>query len=233
METARYRFIGRGLYSLAEAHRLTGVPKRSIRRWISGYYFPYVGSVRHSPPVVVSDLPGEIGLPALDFADLLEVRFLHAFRAHGVSWKAIRVASERARELLGIHHPFSSRKFSTDGHTILAQFVTQTGDEVLLDLVRSQYEFKRIISSYLFGEIDFDNTDAPKRWYPFVGSRRIVIDPQRALGAPVVARGGVPTRVLAKAVEVEGSPEVVSNLFEIDLASVEDAYRYELSRSAE
>ena len=233
METPHYRFIGRGLYSLGEAHRLTGVPKRSIRRWISGYQFPYIGSIRHSAPVVVSDLPGEIGLPALDFADLIEVRFLHAFRAHGVSWKAIRIASDRARELLGLNHPFSSRKFSTDGHTILAQFVTETGDEVLLDLVRSQYEFKRIISSYLFGEIDFDEADAPKRWFPVAGSRRIVIDPQRALGAPIVSRGGVPTRILAKAVEVEKSVQVVSSLFEIDAASVEEAYRYELSRIAE
>jgi uncharacterized protein (DUF433 family) len=233
MNTAHYRFIGRGLYSLAEAHSLTGVPKRSIRRWILGYRFPYIGSIRHSPPVVISDLPGEIGLPALDFADLIEVRFLHAFRAHGVSWKAIRIASERARELLGIQHPFSSRKFSTDGHTILAQFVTETGDEVLLDLVRSQYEFKRIISSYLFGEIDFDETDSPQRWYPVPGNRRIVIDPQRALGAPIVRDAGVPTRILANAVTAEKSVEVVSRLFEIDPASVEAAYNYELSRVAE
>lgn len=232
MDRPHYRFIGRGLYSIGEAHRLTGVPKRSIRRWISGYRYPYIGRIRHSPPVVLSDLQGELGLPALDFADLIEVRFLHAFRAHGVSWKAIRIASERARELLGLPHPFSSRKFSTDGRTILAQFVTETGDEVLLDLVRSQYEFKRIISSYLFGEIDFDETDSPQRWYPVSGSRRIVIDPQRALGAPIIADGGVPTAILAKAVQVEQSVETVAKLFEIDPGSVEQAYHYELSRSA-
>jgi uncharacterized protein (DUF433 family) len=131
---------------------------------------------------------------------------------------------------LGIEHPFSSRKFSTDGRTILAQFVTETGDEVLLDLVRSQYEFKRIISSYLFGEIDFDKSDAPKRWFPVSGTRRIVIDPERCLGAPIVSRGGVPTRILAMAVEAVKSVEVVASLFEIDIQSVEAAHRYELSR---
>jgi uncharacterized protein (DUF433 family) len=129
-----------------------------------------------------------------------------------------------------LEHPFSSRRFSTDGRTILAQFVTETGDEVLLDLVRSQYEFKRIISSYLFGEIDFDKGDSPKRWFPVSGTRRIVIDPQRCLGAPIVNRGGVPTRILANAVEAEESIEVVASLYEVDVQSVEAAHRYELAR---
>lgn len=229
METPQYRLIGRGLYSVAEAHRITGVPGRSIRRWISGYR-SYKGGVRHSPPVVASDLIGELGVAALDFAALIEVRFLHAFRSHGVSWKAIRIASDRASDILGVEHPFSSRKFSTDGRTILAQFVTETGDEVLLDLVRSQYEFKRIISSYLFGEIDFDKTDSPRRWYPLSGTRRIVIDPQRSFGAPIIRRGGVPTGILAMAVNAEQSVELVARLFDVDVASVQAACKYESSR---
>jgi uncharacterized protein (DUF433 family) len=57
-----------------------------------------------------------------------------------------------------------------------------------------------------------------------------VIDPQRALGAPIVRDGGVPTRILARAVEVEKSIEVVASLFELDVASVEEAYKYESSR---
>ncbi|MGH7720939.1 MAG: DUF433 domain-containing protein, partial [Gemmatimonadaceae bacterium] len=164
-------------------------------------------------------------------ADLLEVRFLNAFREYGVSWKAIRIASQRARELLGLKHPFSSRRFSTDGRTILAQFVTETGDEVMLDLVRTQYELEQIISRYLFGQIEFDDHDAPSRWWPVEGSRRIVIDPQRSFGSPVVNSEGVPTRVLARAVQVEDSFEVVASLFRVDPISVAEATEYELSRS--
>lgn len=231
MPAPNFRLIGRGLYSLREAHLLTGVPLRRIRRWTMGYEFTSRGGARRSPPVVASDLPGELGIPALDFADLLEVRFLHAFREFGVSWKAIRIASERARQVLGLKHPFSSRRFSTDGRVILAQFVTETGDEVLLDLVHSQYELERIISRYLVGAIEFDDQDAPTRWWPLHGSRRIVIDPQRAFGAPVVDAEGVPTRILARAVQVEESVKVVADLFNVDPVSVEEAYRYEVSRA--
>jgi uncharacterized protein (DUF433 family)/DNA-binding transcriptional MerR regulator len=231
VNTPSFRLIGRGLYSLREAHRLTGVPTRRIRRWTSGYRYGYEGRFRFSPPIVATDVPKDVGSPAIDFADLLEVRFLNVFREHGVSWKAIRIASQRARDFLGVRHPFSSRRFSTDGQTILAEFVTETGDEVLIDLVRNQYELRRIISQYLFGEIDF-NEDEPTRWWPVPNSRRIVIDPQRAFGAPIVDIEGVPTRILARAVVTEDSIELVASLYEVDPISVAEALEYELSRPA-
>jgi hypothetical protein len=59
-----------------------------------------------APPVIAAAAQEAIGLPALDFADLIEVRFLDAFLQHGVSWWTIRTAAERVRELLGRHHPF-------------------------------------------------------------------------------------------------------------------------------
>jgi uncharacterized protein (DUF433 family) len=230
MVAPNYRIIGRGIYSLSDAERLTGVPTKRIRRWTTGYDFSRKGVMRHSTPVIANDLSAEIGVPALNFVDLLEVRFLNAFREYGVSMKAIRIASLRARDLLGLTHPFSSQKFSTDRHTVLAEFVTETGDEVLLDLVRTQYELDRLVARFLVGEVEFDETGTPARWRPFPSSRRIVIDPQRAFGAPILDEAGIPTLVLARAVEVEESIDVVAKLFNVDPAAVEDAHRYEASR---
>jgi uncharacterized protein (DUF433 family) len=227
MPPTSFRLIGRGVYSLAEAHRLTGVPAARIRRWTSGYEFDSKGRRKFSPPVVATELSSELGTPALDFADLLEVRFLNAFREYGVSWTAIRIAAQRARDLTGLSHPFSNKRFSTDGRTILLAFVSETGDEHLLDLVRSQYEIERLISRFLQGEIEFDDRDAPRRWWPVSGHRRIVIDPQRAFGAPILAAEGVPTRVLANAVEAEESIELVASLFGVDPVAVAEAVEYE------
>jgi uncharacterized protein (DUF433 family) len=170
-------------------------------------------------------------VPALNFVDLLEVRFLNAFREYGVSMRAIRIASIRAKDLLGLTHPFSSQRFSTDRHTILAEFVTETGDDVLLDLVRTQYELERLVARFIVGEIEFDAHGNPARWRPFPASRRIVIDPQRAFGAPIVDDAGIPTLVLARAVQVEESVDTVAKLFNVDPAAVDDAYRYEASRA--
>jgi uncharacterized protein (DUF433 family) len=231
MPSPSFRLIGRGIYSPAEAFRLTGVPTQRIRRWTIGYEFDSNGRRNFSPPVVSTDLSSELGTPALDFADLLEIRFLNAFREHGVSWKAIRIAAERAKEHMGLSHPFSNRRFSTDGRTILLQFVSETGDKHLLDLVHSQYEIERLISRFLVGEIEFDKRDAPKRWWPVPGKRRIVVDPQRAFGAPILDAEGVPTRVLANAVQAEGSIEVVADLFRVDPAAVADALSFEQAHS--
>jgi uncharacterized protein (DUF433 family) len=188
--------------------------------------------LHYSPPVVGAELPALLGAPALDFADLLEVLFLHAFRDKGVSWKAIRIASERAKEVLGAQHPFSHRRFSTDGHTILAELAREEEDPVLLDLVRDQYELDRMIGQYLFGEVDFAADDTPRLWFPLGRGRDVVIDPGRALGAPIVRSAGIPTAVLSMAVEAEGSIGLVAEMFEIDVTAVRDAVAYEASRAA-
>ena len=169
-----FRFIGRGVYSPHEASRLTGVPTARIRRWANGYQFKYRGQRRISPPIIAAQLQGELGMLTLDFADLLEIRFLDAFLERGVSWKAIRIASERARELLHTAHPFSSKRFVTDGHTVLANFASEMGDRVLLDLVRNQYELERLIADCLFGEIDFDEGDTPSFVFWFLGNGLLV-----------------------------------------------------------
>jgi len=231
MPLPSFRIIGRGIYSLAEAHRLTGVPTGRIRRWTGGYEFASKSRRKFSPALVSTSVSAEVGAPALDFADLLEIRFLNAFREYGVSWKAIRIAAERARDLTGLSHPFSNRRFSTDGRTILLQFVSETGDEHLLDLVESQYEIERLISRYLHGEIEFDDRDAPRRWWPVNGKRSIVVDPQRAFGTPIVDAAGVPTRVLANAVDAEESIEVVADLFGVDPVAVAEAVEFELTLS--
>jgi uncharacterized protein (DUF433 family) len=59
-----------------------------------------------------------------------------------------------------------------------------------------------------------------------------VIDPHRALGAPIVNVEGVPTRILARAAEVEQSIEVAAALFDVDPESVAEAVEFELSHRA-
>lgn len=231
MVAPKYRIIGHGIYSLSDAQRLTGVPARRIRRWTAGYLITKQGVIKQSTPVIANHLSADLGIPALNFADLIEVRFLNAFRELGVSMKAIRIASRRAKQILGLSHPFSSQRFSTDRHTILAQFVTETGDDVMLDLVHSQYELERLVSRYLVGEIEFNDRGQPQRWRPFPESDRIVIDPARAFGAPILDAEGIQTLVLARAVQAEGSVEGVAKMFNVDPAAVDVAYRYEVSRA--
>lgn len=228
-----FKFIGRGVYSVPEAERLTGIPAKRIRRWTQGYEITWSGLRRRSAPIVANAIATELGGDAaLDFADLIEIRFLDAFLEYGVSWKSVRTAALRAKELLNLEYPFSSRKFLTDRHTILAKLVNEVGDAMLIDLVRNQYEIEKLIQLYLVHQIDWDDQGSPARWFPLEGSRRVVIDPQRAFGAPIVTKEGVPTRILAAAVEAEKSEELVATYYGVERLSVADAVKYETLRDA-
>ena len=222
----KFRLVGRGLYTLSEAERLTGVPRTRIRRWTAGYEFEYRGERIFSPPVVAAGIESIAGAPAIDFADLLEVRFLNAFRRHGVSMPAIRLAAVRAKELLGRHHPFSTRIFRTDGRTILAEIVAGVGDPVLLDLVKKQYVFEKVIAPYLYEGVVFNKLDEPEAWWPLGQDRRVLLDPARSFGAPICLEG-VPTEILAASCRLEGDTALVARLFEVDVRSVSDALEFE------
>ena len=223
------QIIGKGVYSISEASRLTGVPTGPIARWTRGYDFLHHGTKRHSSPIIATEIQSIGGQPVLTFQDMLEVRFLNAFRQHGVGWRAIRIASQRARELMQYSHPFSTRKFKTDGLTILADFVDETGDQHLLDLVRNQYAISKIISPFLYGGIEYNDFEEPARWFPLKNKRTVVVDPTRNFGAPIVTDFGIPTRILMQSYQSIHSTKSVADWYEIDEGPVRDAIRFEKS----
>jgi hypothetical protein len=196
--------IGVGLYSLSEAERLTRVPASGIRRWLFGYRYRQgeVGPVWHGQIDPVDDTF------ALGFLDLIEIRFVHAFRQHGVGWRVIRDATKHAAEILGSDHPFATWKFRTDGKRIFAELGEATGDPVLIDSTRSQFAFHAVVAPSLYKGLEFSGEDEAVRWFPMWPKRQVVI-------------------VLAKAVEVEKSVERVARWYAVSLRAVKAAVEFE------
>lgn len=220
--------MGIGLYTVPEAAHLTAIPSRQIRRWLFGYQarISRTGEGRHYPGLWDSQLK-PFGLDGLGFHDLLEIRFVHALRKHGVSLQAIRVASRRASEYFHQPYPFTCRRFLTDGRAIFAEVREQTGDETLLDLVKQQYVFRQIVRPGLYTGIEHDD-DVAQRWYPVQNSRTIVLDPRRGFGKPILAEFGIPTATLHQSFEAEDrSPRRVARMFDVPTEAVEAAVRFE------
>jgi len=67
-------------------------------------------------------------------------------------------------------------------------------------------------------------------WRP--RSNRVILDPQRSFGEPIVADEGIPTDILASAYVAEGSVDAVARWYEVDPAAVEDAVEFEFSLAA-
>jgi len=218
--------LGVGIYSVTEASRMTAVSPGRIRRWLSGYTF-YTSGHRHaSPPVWQREIAKCDGKTALSFRDLMEIRCVDFFLRRGVCWKTLRQAERLGRELLGTSHPFSTDRIKTDGHTIFAELYRREKEPSLLDLAKSQHVFNQIIGPFLLG-VEFSADGLPTRWWPMARSRRIVIDPQRSFGQPIVNREGVPTRILAQAHHTMGSVLDVADWYRVDRRSVKAAITYE------
>ena len=219
--------FGVGSYTVQEAARLIRTPAINISRWMKGYSYRRRGEVYTSPPLWQIQWPtSDDGSIEIGFRDLIELRFVKVFTEAGVGLLAIRNCLNFARELVRDDHPFSTRRFRTDGKTIFLESAKHASDDKeMLDLKRRQHVFGQIIER-TFKDLDIE-ADAVARWRPFNGKDSIVIDPNRSFGQPIAADLGVPTIVLAQAVEAEGSQERVARLFEVSLAAVKDAVRFE------
>lgn len=225
-------FIGVGIYTVPESAKLSGVSAGRIRRWLRGYTYEYRGTARASDPVWQRQLPTLDNKLALGFQDLLEVRMVNAFRERGVSWPTLRAAAGSAQKLFGVTHPFSSRRFLTDGRSVFAEITDSLGETSLLDLVRTQYAFAEVLTPLLHG-VEFDQYDNALRWWPLGLKRRVVIDPARSFGQPIVSREGVPTGLITQAYEAQGrSFATVARYYDIETRSVRDAVEFEQKLAA-
>lgn len=227
MTTQPFTIVGRGVYTLRDAARLTSIPGGRIRRWLQGYDFRSRSRVHHTAPVFGHDYREVDHRLILSFADLVEVRFIDAFLHAGVSWSAIRIAAERASKLLEQDHPFSTRRFKTDGRTIMTDIAAGTRAPELLDLVQNQVALRRIVAPYLYRGLDFGPGQQVSRWWHEAGRRRVVIDPSRAFGKPILAKEAVPTRALFDAYLVEESIDQIAEMFEVSRSSASAAIEFE------
>jgi len=193
---------------------------------LRGYDYSRNGVPHHSAPLWRPDYVNQDDTIELSFRDLIELRFVKAFRDVGLSLPTIRECFMRAVDAVKDPRPFSTQRFRTDGKTIFLEITHDVREGELLDLKRRQGAFHRVVAPSLH-DLEFD-ADIVARWYPLGMSRKtIVIDPSRAFGRPIVAEGGVPAETLRDAVEVEGSEGKVARLYEVSIAAVRDAVTFQ------
>jgi uncharacterized protein (DUF433 family) len=231
--------LSRGAYSAAEGLRLLNfsrgvaparhVSRNTVARWLRGYDFGIDGE-GHSEPLWRPDYSNDDDLIELSFRDLIELRFVKAFRDIGLGLRTIRECYQRAAEEVHDERPFSTQKFRTDGKTIFLEITEGIQEAKLVDLRRRQNVFRTIVEPSL-KDLEFD-ASAVARWYPLgIARKSVIIDPARAFGRPIAA-SGVPTEVLNRAVMVEGSVAKVVRLYDVSAAEVKEAVAFEKKLAA-
>jgi uncharacterized protein (DUF433 family) len=215
--------VGVGLYTPIEATLLTGIRGTKIRRWLRGHA---IGE-RKYPALWTSNLADKIDVESLylSFLDLVQLRMADAFIEAGVSAQKVRRAIQYGAEIVKSDYPFANARFRTDGETVILH-VLEAGDEKLIDLFKhGQYLMLKIIEPSLKG-LEFEG-DIAARWWPLGRAKGIVIDPKRQFGQPIDDATGVPTSVLAQAVETEGSVAQAAKVYMVPQSSVSRAIAFE------
>ena len=226
-----------GIYTLADAARLVGTETRTIRRWVHGYSRPALGSSadntapKKSVPLWQTQYGSGERSNIVGFRDLLELRVVNEFVKHGVPLIVVRECLNSAKKLLGVDHPFTQSRFATDGKTIYADLLKNVTEPELVDLRKKQIVFRDIIKPSLYDGIEYDSsTRIARRWFPNKG-RRIVLDPARSFGKPVLNGSGIPTEALYANYRAEGADRaairLVASIFDIDAKEVAAAIQFE------
>jgi uncharacterized protein (DUF433 family) len=226
--------FGIGAYTPPEAGRLLDVSATTLKRWLFGYSYEHHGPLTMQKPLWQAQYGVDQDDPLLGFRDLIEARIVRGLRSLGIGLPTIRQCLARASEIVQDTHPFSTKKFKTDGKRIFLQITDglapQDQDPALIDLKSRQRVFQRIVAPS-FVDLAFD-ADVASRWWLLPNKKTIVLDPRRSFGQPIIAENGVPTARVAQAVTAEGSVEAVSRLFEISAVVIRDALRFEGQRTA-
>lgn len=214
--------LGKGVYNLSEAARLTGLRPGRVRAW-----FQSLEDERPSGPVFRSDYPAVGGDRAISFLDLIEVCIAGKLRAADppVSLQHIRKVHKKLAIDTGQKHPFCVRDIYHGGGKIFTRRLDAPDGRSIIEPLTDQIYIDGIIMPFL-KKIEYDDVSSlAKLWHIAEG---VVIDPARCFGKPIVGRVGIATRVLASAYEANGRDVLrVADWFGIGAENIELAVAFE------
>jgi uncharacterized protein (DUF433 family) len=211
--------FGQGIYTPRQAARLVGTTPQEVLRWTRGsgpndpLWSAYYHELENSTE--------------LNFADLIELRVVKAFRRASVSLQSIRFAIDFAQERYGVDRPLVNLEFRTDGTEILMNALELDGEYVSLSKKRAgQKVFAKIVEQSL-QDLEYDDGTAA-RWRP-TQHKDIVLDPQRQFGQPILDESGISTELLLRELSEIGDESYLAKIYEIPKHAVKAAVRYEAS----
>ena len=218
---------GVGAYTAVEAAQLLHMQPNTLRRWLYGYEYDHGEGLREQPPLWSPQYSPEEDGPLLGFRDLVEARIVNALRRSKIGLPTIRLCIDRAKDILGAEHPFSTRAFKTDGRRIFLEITQGVDEPRLIDLKNRQHVFRAFVLPSLSG-LEF-GAEGAERWWLLPNRRTIVADPERSFGQPIIAEGGLLTSRAVQEVKAEGSVERVARIYQLPRRAIRDALEFEAS----
>jgi uncharacterized protein (DUF433 family) len=211
---------GRGLYGLREAAFYARMPAATLRAWFA--------TQKEAPRVISSCIEEESGkfIGFLDFVEALAIRSLRL--DFNIPLQKIRKALTFAKEKCGKDYLFARKDHRVvwDGRELFIYLDSDGNPTQATGRNLGQRSFHACIQQFLH-DLEFDsdgvaklyNADCFKDW-------QIVMEPNQYFGEPMVKGTGYTAESLYRAAVQEGGIEPAADVYEVDPAAVEAAYRY-------
>lgn len=223
MEREPIDLLSRPVYGMAQVDWILRLTPGTARRWIDGY----TRSGKHYEPVVRPHTTGE---EIVTWGEFTEARLLSEFR-DGVPMVRMRPAVARLRELFDRPYPLAHALpwLETSGRELVLRVQQEVG-------LTSQFQLVVLRNDQLVLTLPTDRFVRSAEWeqgvvrrlHPLPELDRVVLDPLRQFGEPVVR--SVPTAVIAEQVRAGDRISMIADLYELSQEEIEQAIRYELLR---
>ncbi len=197
--------IGEGIFTPRDIAMILHVDRRRVRyllrRYLGEHYMDGDGV-------------------AINFKALIELQIFHLLRVEGYKVKEILEAHGLLSRYYKTRYPLASRALYKSGKELIVKL-----DDVFLktDGTRQAF-FAEIIIDFL-RSVEFDKEGQPVRIHP-KGFQSIVIDPAIQFGQPIIKDTRITVSNLAGMYKAGDSKQMLSNLFDLPPAKVQEAIRY-------
>jgi uncharacterized protein (DUF433 family) len=161
----------------------------------------------------------------LDFVDAAVALTLTA--KHDVSVQMVRKLRRRLSEELATVHPFARKDFyvlPASRPIVFSGDAKTDGDMRLVEVLKGQRAFPELMLPFL-SKVEYDETTKLAQVFPLIG--RVILDPRRKYGKPIVRGTGMPTILLYECYKACASEDVVADWYNVSTEDVIEAVRFE------
>lgn len=211
--------IGSGIYTKSEIAKILRLPYSRVSTWINRYWGGKLKKELDFSYIWTSDKSN-----AVNFYTLVELYILILLGEAGVKTKDVINAHIELSKFYKTHHPFARKEIlesiKTDGKKIY--FDTGSGTISLDGKKQFQINFIKVF----FKNLSFDNEFLANRLYPLGKNKKIVIDPTRQFGHPVVGNTNIYPETIYNLHKAGEPNKFIAHVYEIGVEEVKDAIEY-------
>ena len=211
-----------------EAARQLAIPATTLIRWLEGE-----NRAGTSYPPVLREQP--TGQPDMTWGEVVEARYLRAYRAKNVPMQRLRPFIAGMRQEFGVPYPLAHFRPFTSGRRLLLEVQEQLHLPEALRMIYEVSPGQLILDPRVVGfleRVDFSDSGEQEalRIRPAGKDSPVVIDPLISSGASTVR--GIRTEILAEQANAGAPVDEIAEDFSLPLDMVKAALSYEWSADA-